>query len=289
MKRIGVIANCTKERSADVLSRLARDAAELGLDLFADGPAATLLGRPSAPRAEMLARSEAVIALGGDGTVLRAVRELGGSDIPVMGVNIGGLGFLTSVAEESLRKGLGCLAADDYEIAACAAAECRVERGGETIVECRALNDVVVTRGASNRVLTLEVTVDGEWVTSYMCDGIIVATPAGSTGHSLSAGGPILTPEASVFVISVICPHTLSSRPLVVPDRSRIEIVGVGDRGELMLAVDGQTSEPLRHGDRVCVTRSARDVRFVRLPGHSYFAVLRHKLGWSGSSAPRPR
>jgi NAD+ kinase len=146
------------------------------------------------------------------------------------------------------------------------------------------MNDVVVSRGATSRVVTLDVSVDGDAVTSYVCDGLIVATPAGSTGHSLSAAGPILVPATKAFVVSLICPHTLSSRPLVVPDGAEIEIAAADTGGQLLLSVDGQVGQPLLEGDRVTVRRSERDVRLIHLPGYSYFRVLRQKLHWSGSS-----
>jgi NAD+ kinase len=286
MKRLGVIANCTKPRSAAVLGRLAEIAKALGAELLAMEPEAGLIGcRASASAAAMFERAEAVIALGGDGTMLRAVRLLDGRDTPVLGVNIGGLGFLTSVSEEEMDAALRCLACDRYVLQMMAVAECGVERGDGRRSAFRALNDVVVSRGPSGRVITLRLTVDGQHVTSYVCDGLIVATPAGSTGHSLSAGGPILVPETPAFVISLICPHTLSSRPLVVPDRSEICVTGEGPAEQrMLLSVDGQTDEELAAGDRVTVRRSPRGVRFIRLPGHSVFAVLRQKLRWSGSS-----
>jgi NAD+ kinase len=285
MKRLGVIANCTKPRSAAVLCRLAERAAALGLDLVAVGPEAALLGcRAAASFEAMFDGAEAVMALGGDGTMLRAVRQLDGRDIPVVGVNIGGLGFLTSVAEDEMDTALRCLARDEVVLQATAVAECVVRRADGRTSTHRALNDVVVSRGPSGRVITLRVTVDGQHVTSYVCDGLIVATPAGSTGHSLSAGGPILMPETPAFVISLICPHTLSSRPLVVPDRSEIGIAAAERTERMQLSVDGQVDEALAGGDAVTVRRSARGVRFIRLPGYSHFGVLRQKLRWSGSS-----
>jgi NAD+ kinase len=215
--------------------------------------------------------------------MLRVVRDLDGRDLPVMGVNIGGLGFLTSVAEEDLERGLGCLASGAFTTQPRNIAECVVQRGAIERERYRALNDVVVHAGPLSRVITLDVEVNGSRVTSYVCDGLIVSTPTGSTGHSLSAGGPILLPETRAWVVSLICPHTLSSRPLVVPDSMEIAIsTSVNDR--VMLSVDGQVGGPVLKGDRVVVKASDRCVRFVRLPGYDHFAVLRQKLGWKGSS-----
>ncbi|OGV70762.1 MAG: hypothetical protein A2283_19295 [Lentisphaerae bacterium RIFOXYA12_FULL_48_11] len=231
-----------------------------------------------------LDKVDAVMALGGDGTMLRAVRMLEGRDIPVIGLNLGALGFLTSVVEDELDRALKCLISGKYETSSRAMADAVVERRGKIVLTQRALNDVVVSCGPSKRVVVLGLAIDGDKVTSYVCDGLIVSTPTGSTGHSLSAGGPILTPETQAFVVSLICPHTLSSRPLVVPDRSEI-VVSIEDvSGKIRFSIDGQISENLHEGDKVKITRSAVSVRFIHLPGHSYFSVLRKKLHWSGSN-----
>jgi len=212
------------------------------------------------------------------------VRELEPSGKPFIGVNIGGLGFLTSVAEEELERALECLAADDFAVDRRLLLEAAVERADKRIACYFALNDMVVTRTLSSRAITLDVTVDAAPVTSYLCDGLIVATPVGSTGHALSAGGPIVVPETPALVICPICPHTLSSRPLVVSDRCEICITGRTEEEELILAADGQTGCGIEKGDRVVVRRAPRDVALIHLPGHSYFALLRQKLHWSGSN-----
>jgi len=285
MKTLGIFANCTKEHAPKVLLRIAEKARARGLTLYADPETGKLLpGVKALPPADLVDAVEAVMALGGDGTMLRAVRQLDGRDKPVIGVNIGGLGFLTSVAEQDLDRAMECLANDTLEYRTHAIAECRVERAGHGVAQYRALNDVVITRGASPRVITLDVSVNNDPVTSYLCDGLIVSTPAGSTGHSLSSGGPILAPGTDAFVISLICPHTLSSRPLVVPDRSEIAVVVADCQGQQTLSVDGQVGQSLSYGDCVKVRRSDRGVRFIHLPGYSYYAVLRQKLHWSGSN-----
>jgi len=207
MKTLAVIANCGKPRAAQVLQRLAARARAAGWALAADAPTAALLPDAAAlPTPELFERADAVLALGGDGTMLRAVRELDGRDKPVLGVNIGGLGFLTSIGEEELDGAIEAMSRGRMAFRTHAIAECRVERAGAEPAVYRALNDVVITRGASPRMITLELAVNGDAVTSYACDGLIVATPAGSTGHSLSAGGPILAPETDAFVITFRTP-----------------------------------------------------------------------------------
>ena len=287
MKTLGVIANIAKPRAAAVLDRLAVLAAADGLALAAtSGTAERIPGCRTLASCEGFAEVEAVMALGGDGTMLTAVRMIHGLDKPLIGVNIGSLGFMTSVAEKDLDAALRCLRDETYRVSERSVAECRVQGAGGSGAAYTALNDVVLTHGTSSRVVRLEVAVGDSLVTSYVCDGLIVSTPTGSTGHSLSAGGPILTPDAGVFVVSVICPHTLSSRPLVVPDSSSIRVRICDAPDALRLSVDGQTGQALRGGDAIEVRRGARPVRFLHLPDYDYFAVLRAKLNWSGSTVP---
>ena len=284
MKTLGIIANCGKERASDVLSKLAIKANELGLKLVADEVTAGLLGIcEQAPLDVIFDSVDAIVALGGDGTMLRVVRAMAGRDKPVMGLNIGSLGFLTSVAEDELDQALNCLASDDYVESVRAIAECIVVRDGKAYESYRALNEVLISQGPSSRVVTLGVSIDGDDLTSYVCDGLIVSTPTGSTGHSLSAGGPILTPGTQSFVISVICPHTLSSRSIVIPDSSEVVVMIEDVSSDPLLSVDGQVGQALKDGDRVTVKRSKQGVRLIHMPGHSYFSVLSKKLHWSGT------
>ncbi|MDA0991573.1 MAG: NAD(+)/NADH kinase, partial [Verrucomicrobia bacterium] len=228
---------------------------------------------------------DAVMAMGGDGTMLRVVRALGGRDIPVIGVNIGSLGFMTSVAEQDLDRALDCLAADNFEMSHRAVLHGQVVQAGQVSADYQALNDIVISGGASSRVVTLEVGVDGNHVTSYVCDGLIISTPTGSTGHNLSAGGPIVVPETAALVMSLICPHALSSRPLVLPQDSEIVVRGTsGTEHGLQLSADGQVGQTLAEDEAVHVKASKAAVRFIHLPGYNYFSVLSQKLGWKGSS-----
>ncbi len=283
MHMIGVIANVRKPRAGEVIERLVKRAERLGMRVMGDPATARLAPNiVGMEMDELCSRSEALLALGGDGTMLRVVREMGAYDVPVMGVNLGSLGFLTSIAESDLEEALDCLSTGKMRLGRWATAEAVVLSCGCEVGHYRALNDIVV-RSGSSRVATLDVSVDGDSVTPYVCDGVIVSTPAGSTGYSLAAAGPILTPGTEAFVISPICPHTLSSRPLVVPDRSEVVIAAGETGGALFLTVDGQVGQSLARGDCVRIRRSERDVRFLHKPGYSYFDVLRRKLGWSGA------
>ncbi len=284
MKTLGLIVNTRKPRAQDVVEQIVSKTRKLGQTLIAEAEEAALSKDVEVvSREQLVERSDAIVACGGDGTMLRAARILDGDGTPVMGVNIGSLGFLTSIAEEGLNHALESLAAGDMDVHRWSVAEAVVLSRGSEVGYYRALNDIVL-RGGTPRVVTLDLSVDDDHVTSYMCDGLIVSTPAGSTGYSLAAAGPILSPSVNAFVISLICPHTLSSRPLVVPDGSEI-LVTVGDTGGgLFLTADGQVGQSLEQGDCVKIRRSDRDVRFIQIPGHSYFKVLREKLTWSGST-----
>ena len=215
--------------------------------------------------------------------MLKVVRALAGRDRPLIGVNIGSLGFMTSVAEDELARAIESLAADDYHISDRAIIESTIIRDERPVISYCALNEVLI-KGTSSRIVTLDVNIDGENVTSYRCDGLMISTPTGSTGHSLSVGGPIIMPGTDVFVISVICPHTLSTRPLVVPNRSQIMLVPSEAEEPLLVSADGQIGQTLELGESVLVRKADRNVRFIHLPGHSYFAVLRQKLNWRGSA-----
>lgn len=285
MKTIGVLANCRKPHAADVLKRLAGKAKELELDLVACEDTAGLL--PGAERVDAAAlpdNIDVLVALGGDGTMLRAVRMLAGRDRPVLGVNLGSLGFLTSVTEDELERAIEVLKDGRFSTSSRSIAACSLRRDEREIGRYRALNDVVIAWGASSRVNTLEVALDGEPVAGYTCDGLIISTPTGSTGHAMAAGGPILHPESPSFVITPICPHTLSNRPLVVSDGSSICVRVLKAMKRLILSVDGQEEHEMGQGDAISVQRDEHGVRFIHLPGYSYFSVLRQKLLWRGST-----
>lgn len=286
MKKLGVVANCRKPHAAAVLKKLSAKARSLGMDIYTCcGEEGGMIAGATQMSAEALAGTvDVVMALGGDGTVLRAARILSGSDKPVIGVNLGSLGFLTSVTEQELEGALHALAKGEFETSMRSVAECSVVRGSDVLGRFRALNDVVIGWGESSRVITLDVALDGEPVASYNCDGLIVSTPTGSTGHSLSAGGPILHPDSPCFVVTLICPHTLSNRPLVVSDRSAITVRVARTMKQVLLSVDGQEELAVRQDDRLEIRRAASGVRFIHLAGYSYFSVLRQKLLWRGSS-----
>jgi NAD+ kinase len=210
-----------------------------------------------------------------------------GSRTPILGVNIGGLGFLTAIPAGELSQMLPSILKGQFSLETRSLIECTGSASGQPISQT-ALNDFVISRGAASRLIELEVRVDDETLTRYRCDGLILSSPTGSTAYSLAAGGAVVTPSAEVLTITPICPHTLSNRSVIVSQRSNIEVKVLSPKLEVFLTADGQVQTPLVAGDRVQIKRSRHFIRLARLPGGSFFQTLRQKLNWSGSNV-RPR
>jgi len=223
-----------------------------------------------------------LVVLGGDGTLLSAVRALDGCEVPVLGVNLGRLGFLTEVALAELHPVLERALAGELQVSPRTMLACSVERSGHTVGTYYVLNDVVLNKGALARISDFSVRVDGRRVSTYRSDGFIVATPTGSTAYSLSAGGPIVSPDLAAFVLTPICPHTLTHRPILVPDSAVVDLCLEFKNGEVYLTLDGQQGLELAEGDVVRVARAERRVLLVRPPERDFFHVLRTKLHWGG-------
>jgi NAD+ kinase len=220
-----------------------------------------------------------VVVLGGDGTLLSMARAVGDLGVPLLGVNLGGLGFLTAPTLEEMVPALeallaGRMAADERMMLTT-----RVVRNGQRLCEYAALNDVVITKAAMSRIIDLAVSVEGQHATEYRADGLIISTPTGSTAYSLSAGGPILFPTMDAIVLTPICSHTLTNRPIVLPGMHRVEVTLLADQ-EVMVTVDGQVGVNLKQGDTVEVVKAAARIRLVRFPQKDFFSVLRTKLKW---------
>ncbi|MBI3099624.1 MAG: NAD(+)/NADH kinase [Planctomycetes bacterium] len=229
-----------------------------------------------------LARSRADLAVvfGGDGSILSTARRLAGNPIPVLGVNLGKFGFLTEVQIDEMKSGVQQFLAGKASLSRRMLLDCTIERAGRRIGRFAALNDAVVTRGAISRMVHLRILVGAEEVTRFAGDGVIVSTPVGSTAHSLSAGGPIVHPEIRAFVMTPICAHTLSMRPLVIPVDKPITVEIVQRPEEIVLTIDGQVSTYLREGDRVRVAAARSSFSLVTLGRRTYFDVLHRKLAW---------
>jgi NAD+ kinase len=286
MKTIGVAANIGKPESRDRLFELLHVLAENKVTTLLEQEAAALAGRsPEAlALAEIGQRAEMIFVLGGDGTILRVARELEGAPTPMLGVNLGSLGFLTSVRSEELAAATKQILQGEYRISKRFTIQTTLSRAGKRLETHAALNDAVISRGAFSRIVRLRVSIDGELLTEYVCDGMIFATPTGSTAYSLSAGGPILLPDARACILTPICPHALSNRSVIAGEDSAVTCQVASAAGELLLTVDGQVQVRMQVGDEVEVRRSSRTVQLVTPKGHEYFDVLRQKLKWSGSN-----
>jgi NAD+ kinase len=228
--------------------------------------------------------TDIVIVLGGDGTILRTCRRLGSQQRPLLGVNMGRLGFLADLSPSEFEQKFPQILAREYQIVEHLMFECRLFRTDGTHHRYLGLNEVAIHTGAALRILHLDLAINGEPVTTYRCDGLIVSTPVGSTAHSLSAGGPILRQNLQAFVITPICPHTLTNRPLVDLADCLYTLTSPDFPPGATLVIDGQIKEPLRPGDRVEVRKAPVSFQLVRLFDHSYYATLHRKLGWGGQT-----
>ena len=279
--RVGVVGNRDYDGLSDVLATLRRLAPELRLTLAFEPDLHELL--EGAELLESPGSVDALLTLGGDGTMLRGARYLAGREIPLVGVNLGRLGFLTSCGRDEMEDALRMFAAGSFLAEPRMSLEARAVDGvGVPSRRWLALNDVVIHKGGFARVVRLHVQADGDTVARYAADGLVVATPTGSTGYSLSAGGPVIAPTFESIVLTPISPHTLAIRPLVLPPRAIVEIEASDDSEELLVTVDGQGGTSLSAGQRLVVRRAERTVQLVRFPGTTFFARLRRKLGWGG-------
>ena len=244
---------------------------------FADPPgAATTHGR-----GELGRRADLIVVIGGDGTLLSAARSLAGHDVPLVGVNLGRLGFLVDISPSEISERIGEILAGRYVEERRFLLRMEVVRAGDSIMQSDALNDVVLHKGCVARMLEFDTRVDGRDLYTQRSDGLIVATPTGSTAYALSGGGPILHPALDAIVLVPICPHTLSNRPIVVSASSEVRIVVQnGHPVPAQITCDGQTSVELRNGDEVVIRRRPHPIRLLHTEQHDYFGLLRAKLGW---------
>jgi NAD+ kinase len=282
VQAVGIISRPRRGDIAAVVPRLLAWLQERGVNAFCDSETAECIPSscPVKTREEIPAISDLLIVLGGDGTLLAAARLLGDRNVPILPVNMGGLGFLTSVTLDDLYPVLEQAIKGEARYSERVMLESRVIRQGKPFHCVRALNDAVLNKAALARIIDLELRIDGEFVCNYKADGLIIATPTGSTAYSLSAGGPIVYPVVSAFVITPICPHTLTNRPLVIPDNAKIEIAYAGGEAPIYLTVDGQVGVELHANDVVALSAAPLRLRLVRPQEKTYFSVLRDKLKW---------
>jgi NAD+ kinase len=251
------------------------------IDVILDNTSAALLNEPGGVQKTQLAlKADVLLILGGDGTMLNAARLAGERGIPILGVNMGGLGFLTEVRLEHLYPSLERVFANEYVLDERLMIGSHIHRHGETVAQGVVLNDVVVSKGILARMIELRIAIQGQFVTNLRGDGLIISTPTGSTAYSLSAGGPIISPAVRSLILTPICPHTLTHRPLIVPDDAQIEVTLTSKDEGAMATLDGQVGVALTQGDTVELKVSEHRTRLIRFPESSYYTVLREKLKW---------
>ncbi|HEX8090695.1 MAG TPA: NAD(+)/NADH kinase [Blastocatellia bacterium] len=281
--RIGIITKPHEPRAAELAAQIADWAADHEINLFVNDRVKDLPpGTFSASAREIADHCDVLMVLGGDGTMIATARLVSGRGTPVLGVNLGTLGYLTEFSVEDAIPALESVIRGEYEIDNRIMLDWQVIRDGDQVGAGSALNDIVVNKSALARIIDIDFSVGSNYVTTYRADGLIVATPTGSTAYNLSAGGPIVAPGAEVMMISPICPHTLTNRPLVLPDHVVIKLRINTREQEVMLTSDGQTGMPMMADDRILIKKSAKTFNTISARDRDYFQILRNKLRWSG-------
>ncbi|MBI4839393.1 MAG: NAD(+)/NADH kinase [Nitrospirae bacterium] len=279
MKKVGIITKKGMPGAVNAVRGAVKSLRKKGFEVFVESELASDLKITGYQRNDIPAHAEMIIVLGGDGTLLHAAGLIGGREIPILGVNLGGLGFITEITLNEIPDAINKIASGKYSLEERIMLSARVDRRGKQVFKAGALNDVVIHKSALARMIEFDARVDRREVTTLRADGLIIATPTGSTAHSLSAGGPILYPTLGAFVVTPICPHTLTNRPIVLPDKFILEVsIKMGD--EVYLTLDGQVGFPLKVQDTVKVRKAGYKTKFIRLSGRDYFEVLRTKLKW---------
>lgn len=279
MKTIALIAKPKKDEAAQLARQFKQ--AHPTLDFLVEGHFAEQLGWVATGPAELRERAELVIVLGGDGTLIHAARLLRGRPVPILGINLGSLGFMTEVPVADAMTVLDSVLKGQAQVTSRMKLSCKLVRDGKTVLEDEVLNDIVIAKSALAKIADHETWLDGAYVATFKADGVIFATPTGSTAYSLSAGGPIVHPSVDCVVVTPICPHALTQRPIVVPADQPLRVQLTSEVSDVFLTIDGQVGQALKLGDRLEVMKSPARVQIVRNPNLDYFGVLRTKLHWA--------
>lgn len=285
-KTVGIIFKHDFEPALSEARKLAQWLMDCGVAVFSEEMRATAKFNVFPEERSVIPQdADFVIVLGGDGTLLGAARRVAGYGVPILGVNLGGLGFLTEVPLRRLYAVVERMLEGRLEVESRLMLETTVTRKGEEVCRFRVLNDVVINKGALARIIDLDVYIDEQFLTTFRADGLIVSTPTGSTAYNLSAGGPILYPTMSSYILTPICPFTLTNRPIILPDSATIYItLSRKSEERVVLTFDGQVGFDLLYADRVAIYKSRERIRLIKSPDHSYFEILRTKLGWGGAT-----
>jgi len=289
MKRIGIIAKQNKPEAVPIVRNLVEWLRPKKIEVYIEEGMEKLFRPPltgphlnSVGREDIPTHTEMIIVLGGDGTLLSVARLVGDQEVPILGVNLGGLGFLTEITLEELYRVLERVVQGDFITDERVVLNAAVVRRGERMVEFTVLNDAVINKGALARIVDLETTINGEYLTTFKSDGLIISTPTGSTAYNLSAGGPIVYPSLHCIIITPICPHTLTNRPIMIPDDVEIRAMLKTKQQEVILTLDGQQGFTLEFEDVVEVRKAEGRILLIKSPYRHYFEVLREKLKWGG-------
>jgi NAD+ kinase len=280
MRTVGVVAKRGSDRAASLAAEFAGWLRQRGVDVLVEGPYAQPIPAEVLSKAEMIARADLIVILGGDGTLLSVARLMRERSVPILGVNLGALGFLTAVAIEELTAMMERILAGNYSVDYRMTLDVTLRRGDTVLATRQVLNEAVITKSALARVIDLNTAVDGRSICIYKADGLIVATPTGSTAYSMSAGGPIVYPSLEVMVLSPICPHTLTNRPMVLPDSAVVWVSIQSPDEDVFLTFDGQEGMEVSSEDVVEIRKGITRVGLVHSATRSYFDMLRSKLRW---------
>jgi NAD+ kinase len=287
MKRIGIIAKQNKPEAVTITGRLVEWLQPKGIEVYIEegigryiNPNLTRPFLNAVKKEEIPFHAEMIIVLGGDGTLLSVARLVGSHEVPILGVNLGGLGFLTEITLEELYRVLERVIRGDFTTDERVVLNVAVIRREERMTEFTVLNDAVINKGALARIIDIETTINGEYLTTFKSDGLIMSTPTGSTAYNLSAGGPIVYPSLHCIIITPICPHTLTNRPIMIPDDVEVRAILKSKQQEVILTLDGQQGFILECEDVVEVNKAEGRILLIKSPYRHYFEVLREKLKW---------
>lgn len=279
MKKVGIIAKKGVPEAIDAVRDVLQWLKERKYNVVIEDATASALKIKGCPIEKIPSRSDIILVFGGDGTLLSAARLVGNKGVPILGINLGTLGFITEIGRDEILKNIDKIFSGKYKLEERIRISADVYRKGKRISQYSALNDVVLNTSALARMFELDILINQKYVTTFRADGMIISTPTGSTAHSLSAGGPVLYPTVESFVMTPICPHTLTSRPLVIPDDFILEaIVKSGDN--VYLTVDGQVGLPLKVNDHIKMRKADFMTKFIHLHDRDYFYILRSKMKW---------
>jgi len=280
MKKVGIICKKGRNEPLDILREFVPWLKNKGYEVFLEPEASAILGMEGFSRTQIPLLVDIIIVLGGDGTMLNVARVIGDKGIPILGINLGGLGFITEVNKDEIYAAVEKVLSGSCTVEERIMLTAFVHRHDERIASFTVLNDVVINKGALARIIDLETYVNNSYVTTFKSDGLVISTPTGSTAYSLAAGGPILYPTLNSIILTPICPHTLTNRPIVLPDDRTIEVTLKSDSEDVFLTLDGQVGFSLRRGDTIEIKKSESTIKLLMPCERDYFKVLRTKLKW---------